>query len=264
MPALTPTVDNLDKVPEAARPFYEQRDGKYHVILDAPPAGYVAGADHAAANAKVVEFRDKNIALLQEVEPLRVLKTQFAGVDPEKAKTAISEVEALKAKGVTKPDDIAAQIQAAVQAAVKPLQEQLATGTAETAAERKRGDELTLRNVIGEKFTKAGGRPDAVEFIIGKAQTAFKVEAGTVKALPNKFSAEKPGEPLGIEEWIIGLAKDNAFAFEPSQGSGAAPVKGSGSGARPGQTILKDPTPQQLGDHSKDILAGKVRVEYSK
>lgn len=264
MPALTPVVDSLDKVPEAARPFYEAKDGKFHVSLEGAPAGFVPAAEHATQLGKVVEFRDRNIALLQEVETLRPLKTQFEGIDPVTAKTAIAAQAELGKKGVKGADDLAAQITAAVTAAVAPLKSQLDTAVKETAAERIRADQSVLRSQVSEKFLKAGGKPNAIDFILGKAQESFQVEGGAVKALPNKFSSDRPGDALGLDEWLVGAARENDFAFETSGGTGAAPVKGS-SNVRAGQTILRDPTPQQLGDAqvAKDLKAGKTRIEYT-
>lgn len=263
MPALTPVVDSLDKVPEAARPYYEQKDGKFHVILDAAPAGFTPAADLAAANGKVVEFRDKNISLLQEVEVLRPLKTAFEGIDPAKARDALTRVGALELKGVKGVDDVAAMIQTGIQAAMKPVTEQLEASQKLVTAERERANKQTLRSTIAEKFLKAGGKAGAVDYIVGKAAEVFAAEGDAVKAQANKFSSTKPGEPLGIEEWLTTAAKEHDFAFEPSKGGGADPNKGGGGALKPGQTILLDPTPKQLGENSKAIADGKVKVQYT-
>src|SRR4051812_43384559 len=106
MPALTPVVDSLEQVPEAARSFYEPRDGKFVVSLSAAPAGFVPAADLAAANGKIVEFRNNNITLNNEVTELRTLKTAFDGIDPVAAKDAIGKVAALGTKGVKDADDV--------------------------------------------------------------------------------------------------------------------------------------------------------------
>jgi len=267
MPALTPVVDSLDKVPESARTFYEPKDGKFHVILDAAPAGFVPAAELATANGKVVEFRDNNIKLVKEVEELRPLKTKYAGIeDPEAAKAAITELAALKAKGITKPDDISTQITAAVKAAQQPLLDEVASMKASSAADRKRADDATLRQTISEHFTKAGGIPSALDFIVTKASSVFQVESGAVKAQANRFSSEKPGDPLTVEEWLKGQVKESDFAFKLSNGGGADPLRtggGGGGGLKPGQILLKDPTPQQLGQHADAIRKGTMKVEYS-
>lgn len=262
MPQLISVVDSLDKVPEPARQFYVQKDGKYHVDLSGAPAGYVPASDLAAANGKVVEFRDTNIALSREVGELRPLKVQFEGIDPKAAKDAIAKVAELAAGGVRQPGDITTQIQAAVQAAIKPLNEKITASEQTAAAERTRADESVLRSNVSEQFLKVGGKAKAVDFIVGKAKEVFEIAGGLLKAKENKFSAMNPGNPLGVEEWLATQVKEHDFAFEVSTGSGAAP-KGGPTPPRPGQTILKDPTPAQLGQYASDIRGGKVKVEYT-
>lgn len=264
MASLAPVVETLDKVPEAARSFYEAKDGKYSLILEGAPAGFVSAADLAAANGKVVEFRDKNIALLQEVDTLRPLKTQFEGIDPAVAKDAILKVAELSKKGVKGADDIAAMITTAVNAAVKPLQEQLTGNAQALATEKARADESTLRSKVSEVFLKAGGKANALDFIVGEAKSIFKVVEGVVKAADNMFSTEKPGELIGVQEWIGAQVKKNDFAFEPSKGSGAVTTSGGRTTSDTRQVLL-DPTPQQLGDPgiSKRIQKGELKIEYS-
>lgn len=81
MASLAPTVEKLEDVAEPVRQFYVQKDGKFHLDLSGAPSGYVSATDLAAANAKVVEFRDNNIKLTQEIEPLRQLKTKVGDLD---------------------------------------------------------------------------------------------------------------------------------------------------------------------------------------
>jgi hypothetical protein len=265
MAGLPPVVESLDKVAEPLRQFYEQKDGKYQVILDAAPPGFVSAADHAVQLGKVVEFRDNNVKLMKEVEELRPIKVKVEGLDIDAAKKALTEVEELKKKGVTKPDDISALVTSAVTAAVKPLEEKIASSDALLAAERKRADDQTLRSTVGEKFNKVGGIASALDFIVSKATDAFEVRDGRVVAKANKFSSVKPGDPLDVDEWLGVQMKETDFAFKPSTGGGSEGSRGSGggSGLKPGQTELRDPTPAQLGEFSKDILAGKMKVVYS-
>lgn len=261
--ALAAVVDSLDKIPEAVRSEYQQKDGKYHLSIEGTPAGFAPASDLAAANGKVVEFRDKNIQLLQEVEPLRRLKTDFDGIDAAAAKDALAQVDALGKKGVKKADDLATAIKSAVDAAMAPLNEKLTAAERAAADNAKRADESLFRSAIGEKFSKAGGKGKALDFVVGQAASVFEVKDGKIVAKSNQFSADKPGDPLGVDEWLTVQARENDFAFEPSGGSGAAPVKGA-LGLKPGQTVLRDPTPRQLGEAAADIKAGKIKVEYSK
>jgi len=267
MPALVPVVDRLEDVPEAARTFYVQKDGKFHVDLSGAPVGFVSATELAAANVKVIEFRDSNIALTKKINELEPVVAKFKDIDPDAARSAITKVAELEKKGVKGADDVQAMITAAVTAAVKPVQDQFTALQTSAAADRKRADDGTLRTVLMDKFNKAGGLPGASDFIFSKAQPVFVVENGVVKAGPNQFSSDKPGELITMDEWLTRQTKESDFAFKSSNGGGASPAPGGGGGAggRPGVTILKDPTPQQLGDpaNSAAIKAGKMRVEYS-
>jgi hypothetical protein len=221
-------------------------------ILSGAPLGFVAAADLAAANSRVVEFRDNNVALKKQVDELLPLKTKYEGIDPDAARAALAAQDELKKKGVTKPEDIAAMLDAAVKAAVKPLTEQITSITTTSRETQQRADSMTLRQTLSDKFLKAGGVPEALDFIVSKAAGVFVVDGGTVKAAANKFSTDKPGEPLSIDEWMTSLTKESAFAFKSSAGGGANPLPSGGGPTRPaGQLVLKNPTAQQLGSTRK-------------
>jgi hypothetical protein len=266
MPAIAPVVDKLEDVAEPVRQFYVPKDGKFSLDLSAAPVGFVPAADFAAANGKVVEFRDTNIALKKQVDELTPKVKAFEGIDAEAARAALDAQKLLKDKGVTKPDDLQNIVNAAVTAALKPVQEQLVTITSTNAENQKRADGLTLRSTLSDVFTKAGGQATALDFVISRAQGVFKVDGGKVVPEANQFSADKPGEPLSVDEWLTRQTKEIPFAFKASSGGGASPAGGPIPGAgtlKPGQTVLTDPTPQQLGAAAKDIRDGKVRVVYS-
>jgi hypothetical protein len=258
-------IDSLEAVPEALRSEYEEKDGKFFLKMEGDiPAVVEATKRLTESNSKVIEFRDTNIALLKEVEGLRPLKTQFEGIDPVKAKEAIAKVAALDKKGIKSEEDIDVRVKATVDELLKPLRDQLASSAAETAAERTRANELFMKNDIGEKFTKLGGKPKATEFVLGLAKDVFEVKDGAVVAKSGKFNPDKPGELHTPDSWLATIAKDYDFVIEPSKGGGAPAVKGTDGASvlKPGQTILKNPTPQQLGEHAKDIAAGKIKVVH--
>jgi len=269
MAQLAPVVDKLEDVPEPARQFYVPKEGKFHVDLNGAPAGFVPATDLALANGKVVEFRDTNIALKKTVDELTPLKDKYKDIpDPVAAKLALDKVAELEKKGITKPDDVTAAVNAALEqfktSVVKPLNDQLTAITTANTENAKRADQMTLRSKVSDLFTKAGGVPDALDFIVGKTNGVFIVEGGAVKAAPNQFSADKPGDPLTVEEWVTRQTKESPFAFKTSGGGGAAPAGGGGGGTpRAGVTVIKDPSPQDLGKYAADVKAGKVRFEYS-
>lgn len=259
-------LDNLEGLTDEVKAEYEQKNGKFYLKLEGTPEGYVTNQELLAANTKVVEFRDKNIALLKENDELRPLKTKYEGIDPVEAREAITKMKALGKEGIKDADDIATRVRTEAEALIKPLRDQLAMSAAETAAERRRADESLLHSKISEQFIKIGGKANATDFVVNLAKDNFEVKEGKVVAKAGKFSTSKPGDPLSVEEWLTAdLSKNHDYVLEPSKGGGAPPVKApsglQASKVRPDQKVLINPTPQELGQHSADIAAGKVKIQ---
>ncbi len=271
------SVISLDEIPEALRGEYEEKDGKFLLKLEGDPAGFVTAAQLAEANGKVVEFRDRNTALLNEAavlagvsktEDLSLLKAKlatFEGIDPKEYKELKEKIAELEKKGVKGADDLQVRITSGIGAAIKPLQEQIAKGQDELKKEREervtaqvRVGEALLRQKIGDEFIKLKGIPNAMDFIVTQAKNTFHVVDDEVKARDTKFSTAKPGEPIGVDEWLAQAVKDYDFAFEASEGGGGRPPKYGDP--KPGIKQLVDPTPQQLGEHCDEIAEGKLRV----
>lgn len=173
------------------------------------------------------------------------LTTKYDGVDPEeyralKTKTAANDTEtqALKLTLATRDGELVAE----------------KTAHADT---RKRADSFVIESQLGDAFLKAGGLPKARQFVVSQAAGLFTVENGQLKS--TKFSPDRPGEPMSLDEWVTLQARENSFAFAPSSGGNARPAKG-----HPGVSgkVLKNPTPQDLGRYAKEIASGDMRVIY--
>ena len=267
-------VSTLDGVPEALRGEYEEKDGRFVLKVEGEVAGYVPASELASANGRVVEFRDRNVELLKgvaklagveqatDLTPLESLLEKYKGVDPEEFKSLKAEAEKLKKKGVNKSDDLDATIKAAVDAALHPVKEALESERKVRKQAQGQIDDATLRQAVGDRFVKVGGKPKAVDYMVGQAKDVFHVESGEVKAKPNRFSAKAPGEPLSIEEWLLSMVTEADFAFEPSKGGGSSGSTDRG-GVPVGAKQLVDPTPQQLGQHMKEISKGEMVVVSS-
>lgn len=262
--ALKPVVTALTDVPEAHRPLYEQRDGKYVLALEGDPAGYVKATDLADANGKLIEFRDNNVKLLKalgadSVDGALARAAVVAGIDPAKlaalkdldpeaAKAALARVAELEKKGVKTGEDVAVQIKAAIDSAMAPVREELANEKKARTEAQSRADEALLRETVGSKYLKAGGKPEAVDFIVAEFKKDFRVVNNAVVALDGRLSPENGVKPLTDQEWLAGATKKFGFAFEPSKGGGANPAgAGNGNGARPGVRQMVNPSPQELG-----------------
>jgi hypothetical protein len=266
---LKTNVLSLDDVDESARVYYKpNQSGEGFVLnIDGIPQGFVAKTEHADMVNRLSTFRNNNIDLNNELEALRPLKSQYEGIDPNAARLALAQVEELSKKGVKKPDDVQSQISAALNdfttKVVGPLKAQL-----EASERARQGAELEaerglMRSKVGEEFIGMGGKPGAMDFILGKAEQVFGVIDGKVNAKENQFSTNKPGELITPKEWLSQqvASNDADFAFNSSNGGGASPKQGDRATSQAQRLV--NPTPSQLGANMDAITSGKIVVEHS-
>lgn len=199
-------------------------------------------ADLAAANAKVGEFRTTNVDLLRKLDALGPEIQKFSGLDADKVRADLAELETLRQRPVSASPERIAELEAKVAAA---------EATAATT---------TLRAAVSDAFTKAGGRAEALDFVLSKARDVFTVADGQVIAAV--FSPDRPGERLTVHEFIAAQTKAVPFAFQPSSGGGA--TGSTGFGGNGGVREIVDPTPAQLGQLGAELRAGTVRIKYTR
>jgi hypothetical protein len=220
--------------------YKKSADGKYHLEVEAHPD-----------SARLSEFRDRNIALLKEVEELRPFRAKYDGIDPDAAKKALAKAAELEAR-LAAFDGVDADEYRVLKA--RPDAAKL---EAELAAERAAHQQTQFRNTITTEFLRAGGRESAVDYMVLNAAKVFAADGTT-----QEFSKANPGVPISVAEWIQEQAKVADFAFKPSRG-GSAPPRRSTLGSYRQQGELRDPTPQELGKHASDIASGRLKVIYS-
>jgi hypothetical protein len=230
-------VNKLEDLPESVREHYTKVGDKFHLTIDGPVP-------------KPEEFRQTNTRLMAQVAEQEAKLKTFDGIDPS---AVAADREKLKELDTTKV--------------------QLATATADLATERAartaaqtKADGALLRDTITAKALAIGARPDAVSIVADKAAAVFVVEGESLKAKAGVFSKNKPGEPLGVQEWLEGAIKEFPFLWKESSGSGSAPRSSlfrRGGGSGPG--VITNPTPSQLGDPAtaEGIRTGRIRVEYT-
>lgn len=125
-------VDSLDDVAEPLRDEYEAHEGKFRLKLEGTPTGFVPSSDHVDVRTKLSEFRDNNLELYKGIAelagvseatslaPLKELVAKLKDIDPDEHEKLKAKVVELEKKGA-KPDDVAAQIAAAVDPLKKHL-----------------------------------------------------------------------------------------------------------------------------------------------
>jgi hypothetical protein len=245
------TINDPVEVPGPVREYYKKtNDGKYSLDVEAhPDAG------------KVAEFRNRNVALLKEVDELRPLKAnaaQYEGLDPDAARAALANAADMAAK-LARFEGVDPEEYRTLKA--RPDSTKLAQELeANLAAEKAAHAATQMKHIVTAEFLRVGGRTSAIDFMTTEAAKVFAMDGG--KLTTKEFSASNPSEPISLAEWMSKQINVADFAFQPSRGGGATPST-TKFGARPNQKILNNPTPQQLGENARDIAAGRLKVEYS-
>jgi hypothetical protein len=203
---------------------------------------------------KLEEFRTNNVRLMQEnseltkqVEALTAQVARYGDVDPAIVAAERAELAELK--------------KANPSARVAELEAALAAEKTARAAETQKVQAATIERLIGDAFLRVGGRPEARAFIVMQAAGLFALDdKGELRG--TQFSAQQPGTPQSIDEWLSGVkTREHPYIFKTSSGSGADPKRGFGGIGHAGH-VIRNPSPTELGRHSKEIAAGTIKVEY--
>lgn len=223
-----PTIsfDTKEAIPEGLREFAVEADGGKFTVKVAP-------------DAKLVEFREKNITLSQTLEtltPTLARVKEIAGEDLDAFATQLGELKTIAQRvtdGELKTTD---DIEKAVAERVKALkdgyeQNQKAERGERTKAERER-DELSgqlsqtnVRHAITSAVIapNSGVRPEALGDVLERAYKLFKWENG--KPIPKVGEATVFGadgaEPMTPSEWIVKLRDEAPYFFAGNGGAGA-------------------------------------------
>lgn len=166
------------------------------------------------------------------------LKT-FEGLDPAAARDAIDKLSKIDAKKLVEAGDM----DAAIQAAIKPYTEKIATleqtnGTLSTSLNQAViGNAFGQSKFVTEKLTPAGA--DLIRTMFGDR---LKVENGKVHGIGpdgNKlYSKSRPGELADFDEIVEALADSYPHKDHILKGSGGAGSGAKGGGGQSGSKTM--------------------------
>lgn len=236
--------DTEAEVPASLKEHYKQNaEGKWELQ-----------AEGAVAKTKVDEFRNRNVALQQEIDGL---KTRFKDMDPEKWAEYKQAADDLATGKAIKKDGFDEAVNKRVEAMKNDLEAKLKT--AEEARTKAEADLSTLRldHALRDAGAKRGIRKEAVGDLLLRGRQALKFEDGKFVAYGDdgqkRYGAD--GNPMTSEEWADDLLKGAPHLFEPNKG-GQAP--GSGDGKHTG------PNPWKKGDGWNVTEQMKIRKKDPK
>jgi len=209
--ALKFVLDIIDDLDEGIQKLYSKHsDGKYYLDVDG-----------AVAKTKVDEFRDNNISLKQELEKMT---DKFGNIDLEKYQELMDKAaldDGKKRITMEKVDDIVAERTTKMK---EEHQNQVNALTNNNTTLSGQLDSLLIDGAVRNAAVEAKVRPGALEDVVLRAKTTFKVVDGKAVAHDDKGNViyGKDGtNPLNPTEWLGGLKTSADHLFEQSKGGGA-------------------------------------------
>lgn len=248
---------SLEEVAEPFRTEYEAKNEKFYLKLE---GGFVPSDELA-------KFRDKNIVQSKKLETLEGIDAKYT--------LLLDENKTLKHKlegGVT---DAAKKNHELIEAALRPVLAKVGDLEASLAKSEKEGSDRAvalirkdLENRLVTVAQKIGVDPNALDDFKRRGLDVFQVEDGTIVAKAGEmslFSKQNPSQALGVDEWAGGIQATAPHLFKPSVGGGASGSQSNVSGitGKPNATVLRDPTPQDLGRFASGISDGSIVVVHT-
>ena len=217
-------VDDVSTVDEAHRGLYEKgEDGKYALQVEG-----------AVPKAKLDEFRNKNIELMQTAE-------KFKGIDPAKyaeLQDLQRKVDESKLVGSDKIDE-------AVTNRVKTLEAEYQTKIEEINGKYQGAqsalEKTMLSSELQSRALKAGAHESALDDIQSRARQIYKLVDNQIVPLDSNGQVvygRNGSDPMPMSEWLKGLAKDAPHLFKGSNGGGSNNT-GKGGGDRSKMTAAQ-------------------------
>lgn len=241
---LKAVIEDLTAVPDALREFYTEQDGRFTLAVD----GLVP-------KSKLDEFRTNNITLSQERDALR---KQFEGIDPEKARALLTQAQAEQDKKLIDAGKVDELVGQRVETMRKDFETQLSSETSKSQKLQAQLENLLIDGAIRDAAARAGVRATAVEDVLLRGRTMFKLIDG--KAVPmqgNQPIYGKTGEAMSMDEWLSGLTTNAPHLFEPNRGAGA-PGGAASAGLGTKHVALGDN--KGFIENLNDIATGRMKV----
>lgn len=226
-------IAKLEDVAEEFRKFYVQgADGAYYLAVDG-----------AVDKAKLDEFRDTNIDLMKKMEA-------FKGIDPAKVAELLENDRKIAEKKLIDAGDIEGLVTQRVAAMQADHKRQLGELQTKYDTNQRQLETLLIDNEVRTVATKIGVAASAVDDVLLRAKTVFKIEDGkpVAKDAQGKVIYGKDGaSSLAISDWATSLKESAPHLFMSSTGGGAGNERGGGQGGMPKTAVGKISAGLQAG-----------------
>lgn len=228
------------EIPEALREHYVERDGKW--VLDAEGVEDVTGLKRALERERAEKARLEGIA------------AKFKNLDPEKARAALAQLEAIEDKELIAAGDVEKLLQVRTDRMRQDYDSRLAAVTGEKDTLSTKLSELLIDNGIQQAAIKHKVRETAVPDALNRGRAVFKLVDG--KAIPHKpdgsvWYGKDGNTPLTQDEWLGSILTQEApHMFEQSTGGGTPPGGGVKTGVQGGKYVISEEASRDIRQYA--------------
>lgn len=205
---LKAVIDDISLLPNALREFYVEQDGKF-----------LLNVEGLVPKARLDEFRENNIKLVQERDELR---QRYDGIDETKARELLAKAQNEKDKKLIEAGKVDELLAQRVEAMRADYEERLASESTKTSNLQEKLESLLIDGALRDAASKAGVRASAIEDVLLRGRVAFKLVDGKAALVENnEVVYSKTGEPVSMTDWVSALTTQAPHLFEPNSGAGS-------------------------------------------
>jgi hypothetical protein len=211
--ALKAILKSVEGLSEELKKLYVKKGDEYRLDVEDLPE-----------DPKLAEFRDNNRKLNKELSDAKEELKKFDGIDATKYKEYESTQQKLKDGELIKAGKIDELLNSKIEPIKKEFQSKLEESEKKNATLASQLEVLQVDNKLTEIGTKKGLRPTAIQDMLGRGRSVFKLKDGKVVALDQDGAQRraKSGDPLSMEAWFDEDLTPNApHLFQSSNGGGA-------------------------------------------
>lgn len=226
-------LDSLDGIDAAA---IEKVVGQPLYVLNEEDKKYYLNVEGVVAKDKLDEFRTNNIEVTKQLDKY---KNDFKDVDPKKYRELVKMEQDGKFSGKTN-EEIDKIIQERVGNMRTEYEEKIDGLTKTNEVQASQLNVLLVDNVVRDAANKAGVTGPAVDDILLRAKSVFKLQDG--KPIPhddkgNVVYGQDGTSPMSVVAWVTSLKKSAPHLF-PQSGGGGAPGGRAGPANTEGMSAL--------------------------
>ena len=208
--ALQAVVQQLDNIPEALQSAYVEKDGAFHLNVE----GMVD-------KSKLDDFRSNNVKLLKDLE---AMQGKFKNVDLDQYNNLLQAHNDGTDKKLMDEGKIEELFEERTKRMREAHNEEMGKVQGENDTHRRQLEGLMIDASVRDSATKQGVAPTAMDDVILRAKTIFKLKDGQATPFDSNGDvvyASGSAEPMSVDAWVKGLTGTAPHLFAPSNGGGS-------------------------------------------